>query len=646
MTTGEQAKPGAIKRRTFGSAFESTLLKIEKSGAVISAAFILIMMVMTTIDTSLRFISKPITGVYELETMMMVVIVYFGLSFIQSQRGHIRMDLLSSKLSESNQLLLNFLSDVIFLCIAVLITWKMGDAAWKAWLTNDYYEGVVRFAMWPAKGAIALGTGLVSIRLISDIIRNPLWFSKTGSGAARAVRILFAVVFIAALAGVAVALINADLKPHVAGYYMLVIFLVFLFIGVPIASGMTLIGIFGFWVLANSKVAMGTASTVPFSAAANYTMTVLPLFIIMGIFAGLAGFAEKGFDMARRWTEGIKGGIIHATVIGSAFFAAATGSGAASCAVLTKLTLPEMLRNGVRKDVGIGVISSAASLAVMIPPSTTFVIYAMLTGNSVGKLLIAGIIPGIIGAAMIMLIVWIRCMLNPDIVKATSVEKSTWKQRFAAIPQAWGLALVIVVIIGGILSGTFTPTEAGAIGAFVTFVAVLILRKGKDKYKEIGSGLADSAGIAAKILFILVGGMLFGQMISVTRLPNMLTEWVVGLEVAPIMIILAIMLVYFILGMFVDALTSMIITLPIIYPIVIGLGYDPLWYGVLMVQNIEIACVTPPYGMNLFIIKGMLPDTSMGTIIRGSVPFLIPLLLTMAVYIAFPQVVLWLPSLM
>ena len=524
MKSDEQVIPKVVKQRTFGSAFETTLFKIEKSGAIISAAFILIMMVLTTIDTILRFINKPVSGVYELESMMMVGIVFFGLSYIQAQRGHIRMDLLSSKLSKSNQYVLQLLGDAIFLIVGVLITWKMGIASWEAWVTGDYFEGVVRFPMWPARTAITLGIGLVSFRLISDLIRNPLWFSQGGSGKSRAIRILITVVVLAALTAAAAAIVHTDLEPHIAGYYMLAIFVVLLFIGVPIAPSMALIGMFGFWVLINLNVALETAGTVPFSAASNYTMTVLPLFIAMGIFAGLAGFAEKGFDMARRWTEGIKGGIIHATVIGSAFFAAATGSGAASCAVLTKLTLPEMLRHGVRKDVAIGVIASAASLAVMIPPSTTFVIYAMLTGNSVGKLLIAGIIPGLIGAATIMVVVWVRCKLSPDIVKITSVEKSTWKQRFTAIPKAWGLALVIVIIIGGILSGVFTPTEAGAIGAFVTFMAVIILRK--SSMNELGSTLAESAGISCKILFILVGGLWFGQMISVTHLPGLLTEWV------------------------------------------------------------------------------------------------------------------------
>jgi len=229
-------------------------------------------------------------------------------------------------------------------------------------------------------------------------------------------------------------------------------------------------------------------------------------------------------------------------------------------------------------------------------------------------------------------------------VSQTSASYSSWKERFSAIPGAWGVVLIVVVIIGGIFTGIFTPTEAGAIGAFVALVAALAFKRGS--LGKIPGALKESAGLASTILFIVMGGMLFGNMISVTRLPMMLSEWVVGLDIPPIAVLISIMVIYFILGCFVDSLTTMIITLPIIYPIIIKLGFDPIWFGVLQVQNMEIAAVTPPYGMNLFIIKGISPETSMGEIFRGAIWFVIPMVLTMAIYIAFPQVALWLPNMM
>ena len=225
-------------------------------------------------------------------------------------------------------------------------------------------------------------------------------------------------------------------------------------------------------------------------------MTVMPLFIIMGSFAGLAGFAEEGFNLAKQWLEGIPGGIIHATTIGATAFGAATGSGAASCAILTKVTIPEMLKQGVKKGMAIGVVASASTLAIMIPPSTAFVIYAMLTGNSVGKLLIAGIIPGLIGAAMIMIMVAIRCKIDPSQYGyGVGTRRTPWKTRFATIPRAWGLMVIAVIIIGGLYTGIFTPTEAGSIGAFAALLGVFVTRKGN--WRNISQVLFEGGGLTS-----------------------------------------------------------------------------------------------------------------------------------------------------
>jgi C4-dicarboxylate transporter, DctM subunit len=626
--------------------FSDRLGKVEKFGALLGGVIILVMMIMTFIDTLLRqLFNRPISGVYELQSMLLVGVVYFGLSFIQSKRGHIRMDIISVRLSSGSQLVLQLLGDTVFLAVTVLITWQMGLQAWTAWLTGDYLAGVVHFPLAPAKTVLVLGTTLTSIRLITDIIINPLW--HRGEEISRRSRIsgiiTAAVILIIIIAGLAFAK-SLALPQASVGWVVIILFMVLLFIGVPVAPAMALIGGLGFWLLLGTKSALGTAGTVPFGSTSEYLMTVLPLFIVMGAFAGLAGFAEKGFDLAKRWLENVRGGIVYATIVGSTIFAAATGSGAASCAVLSGLTLPEMLKSKVNRRLAIGVIASASSLAIMIPPSTSFVIYAMLTGNSIGKLLIAGIIPGLVGAAAIMVMVYIRSRIDPKLAGSVPLVRSSWKQRFSAIPSAWGIVLIVFVIIGGIFSGFFTPTEAGAVGAFVTFVAVIVLKKAG--WRKILDTLVDSAGISVMILFILVGGVLFGNMISLSRLPVMLSQWVVSLSMPPILVLISIMVVYFILGCFLDSLSIMIITLPIIYPIILKLGFDPIWFGVLQVQNMEIAAVTPPYGMNLFILKGILKDVPMSDIFIGSMWFVLPMIATMAIYIAFPQLATWLPNLM
>ncbi|MDD5703067.1 MAG: TRAP transporter large permease, partial [Dehalococcoidales bacterium] len=319
--------------------------------------------------------------------------------------------------------------------------------------------------------------------------------------------------------------------------------------------------------------------------------------------------------------------------------------GAASCAILTKITIPEMLKQGIKKGMAVGVVASASTLAIMIPPSSAFVIYAMLTGNSVGKLLIAGIVPGLIGGAMIMIMVAIRCKLDPSQSGyARGKNQTPWKTRFALIPRAWGLMAIALVIIGGLYTGIFTPTEAGSIGAFAALLGVLVTRKGN--WRNISQLLYEGGGLTAQILFILMGGMMFSTLMSITRLPAALSAWIVGLQVAPILIIIVIMLIYIILGCFMDDLSIMVATLPILYPVVLQLGFNPIWFGVLMVQQIELGVVTPPYGMNLFVMKGIMKDTSMGEIYKGVMWFIVPLMLTVVIYLIFPQVVLWLPDMM
>ena len=458
----------------------SVLEKLERWAIYLSVIMIFVMMILTSLDTFLRDVfNSPLPGVYELHSMMMVGVLYLGLAYAQSKRSHIRMDILSSRMDSSNQSLLQVLGDAVFLFIAALIVWRMGIEAWTAWTTGDFLYGIVKFPLWPAKLAITLGTALLSLRLITDIVRNPTWFTRPGiSTRRRYLNIAIVLLVLMLLVGIAFVVKNLELSPLTVGWSVLGLFIILLFIGLPVAPSMAIIGIIGIWIMSGSSPAFNVAGTIPFSASAEYTMTVMPLFIVMGTFAGLAGFAESGFDLAKSWLVGIKGGIVHATIVGSTIFAAATGSGAASCVVLTRLTMPEMLKSGVRKGMAIGVIASASTLAIMIPPSTSFVIYAMMTGNSTGKLLIAGIIPGLIGAAMIMLTVFLRCQFDPSQVQPLSRYHVSWKERFAAFPRAWGIALVVLVIVGGIFTGVFTPTEAGAVGAFVTFIAVVALRKG------------------------------------------------------------------------------------------------------------------------------------------------------------------------
>jgi C4-dicarboxylate transporter, DctM subunit len=645
LTFQPAGKGSGISRIPLSSILTRILSQTERAGAVISGALILIMMVMTTLDVFLRYVlNSPISGNYESQPILLIGVVYLAAASIQAKRSHISLDLITSHLSKRNQFAFLLFSDIIFLAFSAIICWQFALASWTAWVSNDIFWGIVKIPLWPPYLIITVGTGLLSVRLIEGLISNPLWRKGSGiSFSARYIRIAITILVVGLITAGMLVSLSAGLQPLTVGFISIGLFVVLLFLGVPVSACMGLVAIIGFWMLKGSSSALGLAANIPFSSVGQYTLTVMPLFILMGSFAALASFAEEGFNLARKWLEVIPGGIIHATVVGATAFAASTGSAAASCAVLAKVAIPEMLKQGVRKGMAIGVVASASTLAMMIPPSTAFVIYAMLTGNSVGKLLIAGIIPGLIAAATIMITVAVRCKLDP-LQSSYSAFRTPWKERLMSIPRAWGLLFIALVIVGGLYTGIFTPTEAGSIGAFAGLLAVFIMRKAK--YSSISQLLFECGGLTSQIMFILLGGMMFSSLMSITRLPAMLSTWILSIDVAPILVIVIIMVMYVLLGCCLDDLSIMVATLPIIYPIVIQLGFNPIWFGVLMVMQIEIGVVTPPYGMSLFVLRGILPNTSMGEIYRGVMWFVVPMLLSLLIYLIFPQVATWLPSMM
>lgn len=347
------------------------LSKTERVGAVIAGAFILIMTLLTTADVIMRYVfNSPIKGNYELQPMLLIGVVYLATASVQSRRGHISLDLITSHVSGVNQSTLSLFSDIVFLAFSALITWQFALATWKAWVIKDYFMGLVHFPLWPPYLIITFGCGLLSLRLIEGIVNNQLWRKESGiTASGRYFRVaLIAVILILLLAGIFTA-INAKLQPQTVGGIAIALFLLFMSLGTPVTACMGLVTIIGFWMLRGGSSALGVAGNIPFSAVGQYTMTVMPLFLIMGSFAALAGFAEEGFNLAKRWLEDIPGGIIHATVLGATAFGAASGSGAATVAVLTKVAIPEMLKQGIKKGMAIGVVASAATLDIMIPPA-------------------------------------------------------------------------------------------------------------------------------------------------------------------------------------------------------------------------------------------------------------------------------------
>lgn len=426
------------------------------------------------------------------------------------------------------------------------------------------------------------------------------------------------------------------------GIVGLVILIFLLLLRVPVALAMASIGFFGYWLISGLDPTLRLMGLVPYSTVANYTFTVIPLFLLMGYFIFYGNLATEMFSSFNKWLGNIPGGILYATIIGGAAFGAANGSGPASTATLARITIPEMERLGVDRKLAYGVVASAGPLAQMIPPSMLMIIYAILAEQSVSKLLIAGIIPGLIIAFSYILTVFIVLKIKPEM--APKIQKYSMKEKVHSLKGVWAVSIVIGTIMVGLYLGFFTPTEAGAFGASTALLITIITRK--ITWKGFTSSIMDAVKTSSTVFFIVVASFLFGYFLGITQLPVFVSEFLTGLNVSPMTIILLICLMYLFLGMFIDMISAMFLTIPIILPAIIQLGFDPIWFGVIVVFLAEISLVTPPFGLSIFMIQGVIKDSKYMDILKGSAPFIIMDFVVLLIFLYFPQLILFLPNLM
>lgn len=433
-----------------------------------------------------------------------------------------------------------------------------------------------------------------------------------------------------------------ELSAETLGWIGLIAFAVLLFTGVPIAYILTFIGFVGYVFASGLLPALKISGLTFFSSIASYSFSVVPLFLLMGYFAYHAGIVSDIYTAAKKWIGHVPGGLAISTIIGGAGFGAVSGSGIASTTTLARVTIPEMIKGGVEKKLAYGVVASAGPLAQMIPPSTLLVMYAIIAEQPVGKLLIAGILPGLLTAALYCLMVYIRVKINPSLAKP--VEKAPLKERLGSLTRIWAFLLIAFIVIFGIYTGIFTPNEAGAIGAFGAFCLAWLMKR-LNKHVLVDS-LLETVRTTSMVFFILGASFIFSYFLSVSRIPFVMSEFLTELPVPPIVLICGIVLMYLILGMFVDMLAAMFITLPILLPAIDALGFDLIWFGVLIVFLAEVALVTPPLGLSLFIIKGVVPDSELKDIVLGSISFIAVDLIVIALLICFPQIATFLPNMM
>ncbi len=413
------------------------------------------------------------------------------------------------------------------------------------------------------------------------------------------------------------------------------------FLGVRVFIAAAAVGLVGMVAMIGWSAGAGMVGTIPHSKSVSYTLSVLPMFILIGFLAFHAGLTEKLFDAATKWLGWVPGGLAVATVLAATGFAAVSGASTATAAVFSRVAIPDMLKAGYDKRLAAGVVAAGGTLATLIPPSAILVIYAIIVEESVGTLLVAGFLPGIVSALVYCGLIVVMAKLNPKLGRP--IRGYTWAQRWKSVPGTTPIIAVVLIIFSAMYFGWATPTEAGALGAFVVFALALLHGM---RWRGLRDSLLESAKLTVMIFSIIWGVLIFVRFLGYAGLPEAFAKWVVSLDVPPIMIMICILLFYVVLGMFMDAIGMLLLTLPVVYPAVIGLGYDPIWFGIVVVKMAEICLITPPIGLNCFVVNGVRPDIPLTTVFRGIMPFFIADVITVGLFLAFPQIILWVPQLM
>ncbi|WP_233251913.1 TRAP transporter large permease [Limnohabitans sp. Jir72] len=431
-----------------------------------------------------------------------------------------------------------------------------------------------------------------------------------------------------------------DLSPDAVAIIGFLVLFGLMLLRVPVGMAMGLVGVTGYAYIAGPGPALKLIGQSSMRTVTDYTFGVIPMFMLMGAFVSVSGVSKELFRAANAFIGHMRGGLGVATVLACGGFAAICGSSVATAATFSSVAYPEMRRFGYPQSFSTGVIAAGGTLGAMLPPSTVLAVYAILTQQDIGKLFMAGIVPGLLAMLLYVITIMIIVRVKPDLLPRG--EQKSWGERFNGLKDVWAPLVLFMFVIGGLYGGFFTPTEAGGVGASGAFLLGVL--RGKLDRAGIREALLSATRTSAAVFTVLIGALLFGYFLTITQVPQKLTEMLTGLGVGRYGILALIMVMYLVLGCLMDAMAMIILTVPIIYPVIVQLGFDPIWFGVIIVMTVELGLIHPPVGMNVFVIKSVVKDVSFTTIFKGVIPFVVTDLFRLVILISFPAIALWLPS--
>jgi len=611
---------------------------VNRSGYM--AGILLLAVALTTgYEVAARYIfNSPTIWSMDLGVYLLLWFVFTSLAFVHRAGRHITVDILTSRFPPRTKEIWDILITILFLFIMIPMFFASIQFTAHAFNVQEYGWSLWRVPLWLVELGIPVGSAIMTLYLSKELavrlgkgLTPP---SEKDKGIFSKPALMIPIWL--ALIGFSIYFITVN---PVLGTILLV--LAILFGGLPIFPALGLVGMIGTFLLFGGFDGMMYAlPRVSYESMNNFALVCIPLFMLVGQILSDGGVGEELFKFCSTWTSKLPGGEAVASVLACSIFAAISASSVATAATIGLVALPALARRKYNKNFSYGILAAGGTLGIMIPPSGSMIIYSAVTEESLGKLFLAGMIPGVILAGAFCIYCILYCLKTRQYEK---IEGITWRDRFSAFRTGmWGL-LAPLIIIGGIYSGIFTPLESGAIA--VIYALIMTIVRKKIKIKDIPKTLTQSCLNSTMILSIIIGAIILGNLITLMRVPNIVMDWVVALEVSRWTVMLAIMGLYIILGMFLDVIACMMITLPVIYPLILSLGFDGIWFAVMVTLNMEIALITPPVGLNLYVIQGIAKVT-ISKVLRGVFPFFFIMLVGLVFYALFPGLSTWLPSIM
>jgi len=598
-------------------------------------------MCFTFYDVVVRFVfDRPVPATMQLGELSLVVLTFLCVGYVHLKKAHVRVDLITSQLSQKAALAMEIGTYIACVVVLAVIIWQSTGNVFKLMGTGEEVA-VLRIPLYPFSALVPIGCFLYLIMVLRDVFALSAEGLKLGLRKYQWFLALFIPVVM--LVALFIWMYNPGLSPPTVGFIGIILMLALTFLGMPIGCVMALVAFTFVGHVAGPLAGYSTVGPMIFREATNYQWVAIVLFITMSYYIVSSDLGADTYDTAYKWIGHAPGGVAMATVGGSAALAAVIGDALASSVTMGAVALPQMKKYKYDDGLATGSVAAGATLGPLIPPSVPLIVYGILSETSIGRLFIGGIVPGIILTIALMATIFIMCLRNKKL--GPPAPSISFGEKIKSLKLSGPIVLLFLIIIGGIYTGLFSAVEAGAIGSFCAFVLALIMKRIKT-WEQFTSALINAAKMSTAVLFIITCAMSFGYVVGVSHLSMMLTDLILGLEVSPLVIVAAIIFVYFILGFVISTGIVIILTIPLFAPIMSALGIDLVWLGVLVIVTGNLGFITPPYGLILFTMRMMVPEVSIRTLYKGVLPFVLATMVVIVLLFFFPDLITWLPDMM